>query len=423
MARRALSSQCRVITAMVILAVLAIISYPHQLDTGNSAKFSYRRDASAVSGAATAEQVSSEHLKNVTLAKRAMAPYCDVETAFVFVARGCHLTNLMFQTQAQVVAQYPNNGVSKFITGDALGSSSMWKRNTDVNFDPDIAYRYLFDLNDVEGFQSRTRIKRDQQWVLSSYKQDRPYSRLRGAANVFQDRVDHMPTYGFHEQVTSTTVNAAVIIILNAWDPAFMTGYRNNGVVAADDDLPEVGYWSDIGFIEFSRLGHFGFTSPEDFAEADPPRRGAFRRPPKWILVPLVWGPNPTLTVISHCLISYGLTSIPTWENRVTFPIGSFCFEAILGTQHGTSLAWFLINHKYRFGKATLLSVTIFGSGAVSPVNGYDIPSMLWYLRPTNVMDNAGRTIAQIRADNNAWAMGAGNDPQNAPHMLRPIYW
>lgn len=416
MARRAFSSQCRVVTTLILLAVFAAIITCHfQSSASTSAKFRSGREVRDSSSAAVSDDIDFDYSGNAShrLVKRGMAPRCDVDTAFQSSARGCQYTSLMLGTQAEVVLQGIPNAVSKFALNDALGQKSGWKRTTeDTGVDPTTHAPYLIGLDNVEGFQTVNKITMKQAWVHSTFTQEKRYTRMINGAPRWQQ-----PTFAVHEQISSGAPAAGVIIILNALDPKFMVGVRT-GQTLPDEVLPEVGSWSDVGYLEYGRIAHFPTFKPDEALQGRP---ALGRSAPRWFIMPAVWGPLSSLSVVSHCLFGSGLLALPTWENRVTYPIGSFCFEAILGTPHGTPLASFLITHKYRLGDVALGSVTIYGSGVIG-LDGYELPSMLWWAGTVRTKALTGKTLAEIRTENAAYSLLEGVDMNDMPHKLKPTY-
>jgi hypothetical protein len=416
MARRAFSSQCRNITAVILLVALAFVSYPYQAHT-ESANSRHDRHNEATSSAATSE-TDSHFFNNVShaLVKRVMAPAVNVNAATISSNIGCHLTDLMFQSQADVVLQYGQSIVSTFSFADATGYESGWTRTEDAaDFDPRTIAPYLMGLQNVDDFTGGySPLTPTQGWRRAMWEQDRPYSRPIDGAQVAQ-----VATLANHGQVSSWAQNAGVIIVLNAFSPKFMSGGFGTRLPLPDNELPDVGLWSDIAFIEYAKLSNIRYWGPADSTPAGQPQYN--RAPPRWILISEVWGPVPSLSMISHCVASYGLAGLPTWENRITFPIGSVCFYVLMGVPHSSAVAWFLINHKYRFGQATVGSITVFGSGMIG-IDGYDTPSMLFWITPVDRKSSRTRQdLAQIRQENYQWILN-GNDFRNYPHMLKPKY-
>lgn len=420
MARRAFSSQCWNITAVILLVALAFISYPYQTRT-ESTNSRHGRQNEATSSATTSE-TDSVVLSNVshTLVKRAMAPAADDATAVASAIKGCQLIDVMFLSQADVVLRFGQSAVSKFRLTDATRIGSGWTRQQDPgNFDPRTIAPYLMGLENVDEFRGpHTVITPTQGWYRTQWRQDKPYARTVDANG---QQVYQVATLASHSQVTSTAKNAGVIIILDAFDPKYMSSGLGTRQPLPDDELPWVGLWSDIAYLEYAKIGAIENWQPADATPSGQPR--FFRVPPKWILIPEVWGPIETLSMISHCVASYQLAGLPAWENRITFPIGSFCFNVLMGVPHPGAIATFFIKHKYRFGEATVGSITVFGSGKIGN-DGYDMPSMLfWITRVDKKSDVTGQNLAQIRAENNAWTYGNGNnDWRYYPHMLKPVY-
>lgn len=159
--------------------------------------------------------------------------------------------------------------------------------------------------------------------------------------------------------------------------------------------------------------------------------------PPTWFLLKDVYGPRDTLAVITRCLRYHGWTDphMPLWQDRMTFPIGSACYDAILGTQNSAGLAWFLIEHKFKYDITTLASVTIcsdphvnVGSGDHPPVHMPDfndelgateMPNLLWW---AGTLSSAltwrnGKNLMNMRGENSAYEAG------QIPNILQKASW
>ncbi|TDZ37537.1 hypothetical protein CTRI78_v011087 [Colletotrichum trifolii] len=76
-----------------------------------------------------------------------------------------------------------------------------------------------------------------------------------------------------------------------------------------------------------------------------------------------------TLNIIVQALRRRGYQGIPGWDERVTFPMDSDEGLAILGTSHGASTAWMLIQHKSKLGLKTIGEVVVWESGGGFPLD------------------------------------------------------
>ncbi|KAK4500471.1 hypothetical protein PRZ48_008660 [Zasmidium cellare] len=121
--------------------------------------------------------------------------------------------------------------------------------------------------------------------------------------------------------------------------------------------MPELQHWSDLIFLRWARHLEVGPLTPS--------------RPmpsPHWVMVRGVNQPDEVLGLISYLVQTYSGQSdrIPEWPG-MTFPIGTYGFNALLGTPIGKAIAMFLITHKQRFmskrgegGLYTVDSITVF---------------------------------------------------------------
>lgn len=69
-----------------------------------------------------------------------------------------------------------------------------------------------------------------------------------------------------------------------------------------------------------------------------------------------------TFDIIIQALREGGHQSVPGWDQRITFQIDSDPGLAILGSTHGASTAWMLLQHKYRLGLKAIKEVTVWGT-------------------------------------------------------------
>lgn len=99
----------------------------------------------------------------------------------------------------------------------------------------------------------------------------------------------------------------------------------------------------------------------------------------------------------------------------MTFPIGSYCYFAILGTPTSQAFARMLINHKYRFGPSAMGSVTVWGSGVVN-VDGLETPSLLWWA--TDKVEE----MKTARDENRDRELANPNFGGDLPHRLNPLW-
>ncbi|KAJ0151316.1 hypothetical protein CTA2_340 [Colletotrichum tanaceti] len=66
-------------------------------------------------------------------------------------------------------------------------------------------------------------------------------------------------------------------------------------------------------------------------------------------------------TIVQALRRGAGRTTIPSWKDRVTFPINSLPGLAILATAQGASTVWFLVQHRKTLGAKRIVGVTVWG--------------------------------------------------------------
>ncbi|KZL85755.1 wd domain-containing protein [Colletotrichum incanum] len=68
-----------------------------------------------------------------------------------------------------------------------------------------------------------------------------------------------------------------------------------------------------------------------------------------------------TFDIVIQALRAEGHQGVPGWNERITFQMDSDPGLAILGTTHGASTAWMLLQHKYMLGIKAIKEVTVWG--------------------------------------------------------------
>ncbi|WQF83651.1 hypothetical protein CDEST_08665 [Colletotrichum destructivum] len=70
----------------------------------------------------------------------------------------------------------------------------------------------------------------------------------------------------------------------------------------------------------------------------------------------------PTFNTIIETMRQADYSQVPGWDKRVTFSMDSQEGHAILGSAHGASTAWFLIQHREELGAKRLKEVVVWGA-------------------------------------------------------------
>ncbi|EME39215.1 hypothetical protein DOTSEDRAFT_38437 [Dothistroma septosporum NZE10] len=280
----------------------------------------------------------------------------------------------------------------------------------------------LHGLRRLEGLRTNTRrttvsFNLDSgTWRHTRYVQNKPYvgpyALVRGKSVLTIQRGAPQQTYAYFEMAFDPK---GLMILTGARSPQYQIA-----AMGLHQPLPAVSKWSDVAFLQ--EMLYNGDSAM---------RTGSELAAPQWILVKDIYGPRDTLAVISRCLRFHGWTSphLPDWAHRVTFPIGSASYDAILGTQNAAGVAWFLIEHKYKYGTTMLASVTVYSdlkinTGSpqgdhpviampdVNPQLGStEMPNLLWWsgsleLAITGSRANRGFNLVEIRDVNRALEQG-----------------
>lgn len=82
------------------------------------------------------------------------------------------------------------------------------------------------------------------------------------------------------------------------------------------------------------------------------------KRPPMFIDIQCQTVPEPTRKAVVGCLAHYGISDLPGGDG-VTFPIGTFGYEILLGTNPIAWMAQLLIHHKWKLSDAVIGAITV----------------------------------------------------------------
>ncbi|PPJ59871.1 hypothetical protein CBER1_04947 [Cercospora berteroae] len=142
---------------------------------------------------------------------------------------------------------------------------------------------------------------------------------------------------------------------------------RESAVIAdADRDAQyetKLGRWSDVTFLSYGLLvtaGEGGEMNKDFLNEAPEGYTPVHKRlAPIWFLQHEIEVLDELDDVVHFCLGTYHKWKLASWPG-VTFPIGSFCYLALLGTETGSELAMFFVRHRMAIGRAIFGSVTVF---------------------------------------------------------------
>ncbi|SMQ52180.1 unnamed protein product [Zymoseptoria tritici ST99CH_3D1] len=349
----------RSLTRIFAVAILSFIFY-QLLNTvtepshGNSAKFRPKREPPIVHEPVLLNETLADSKQSGDnahgLFKRALHPECSDKEFEDSQKRGCELRDRLTRYFPYVVANVQHL------------HGSGWQENLEDD-DPDMGVAsFLENLAGVTEYpitdrRWRVRLVRGE-FVAQTWSQwyQYPATMPDGTVNMFRG------TGGEYRQISAPRLG--VIVILDAWSPERMTSQP-------DDPLPPVSTWQQVGQAEYDRV--FAVLG-KNF------RTNEHARIPNWVLIKTLVAPYQGLGVVTRCLrTAYGLTALPSWEHRVTFAIGTTCFDALLGTANAMPVGWLYVTKRLDW-KAQILSITVFDSEVVGP-NGDNFPSMLLHAR------------------------------------------
>ncbi|KAF2212892.1 hypothetical protein CERZMDRAFT_84494 [Cercospora zeae-maydis SCOH1-5] len=129
------------------------------------------------------------------------------------------------------------------------------------------------------------------------------------------------------------------------------------------EDETKLTRWSDVTFLQYGYLmttGELGVKTPNFLKEAPEGtvpthKKGA----PTWFLQHDIEVIDELTDVVEFCLGTYHNWKLTSWPG-VTFPTGSYCYDALLGTDSGSGVAMFFIRNRMTLGRGILGSVTVF---------------------------------------------------------------
>ncbi|KAF7188107.1 hypothetical protein HII31_10581 [Pseudocercospora fuligena] len=284
------------------------------------------------------------------------------------LAQGTTLSGLFFISKDEVDRTYLNKDKQKqFVLADLVGPESSWAmqcQNVPTSDSMKQIAGYLDGARGAKGLAMKNwqfepvtfDMRGESRWKDTTFSQSRKYTQAGKARK---------PTWASYRSITSYTDK--VFILMDFQSPEDVNTGGDEEEDLAIEDLPPLHRLSDIAYLDYAR----GFQYPDK----ESPNSEHSSTPSSWFLLKNVGGNEETadrqqdLSVISWCLSLHNLQLQP-WPGT-TFPIGSKCFKAILGTYPSYEIAGFLIEHKYRFPEAALASVTVFSED--------DGVSLLWF--------------------------------------------
>lgn len=147
----------------------------------------------------------------------------------------------------------------------------------------------------------------------------------------------------------------------------------------------------------------------------EPSKGKRIRPPPAYYLFKAIRQPEETLAVMHYCLHKdRGLDEAPVWPDAVTFPFGTYCFDALLATKNAQSVAWMLINYPNLWSGRVLTSVLNFRFAADGE------PSMMWTVNKAN--EQAAKMLREnTQAETQSAVQGGGNSA-DIPHAMLGKY-
>lgn len=77
---------------------------------------------------------------------------------------------------------------------------------------------------------------------------------------------------------------------------------------------------------------------------------------------------NKTFQIVMEALRRAKYTQVPEWDQRITFKMDTDEGLAILGSTHGASTAWMLIQHKEELGLKDITEVVVWAANGAFPL-------------------------------------------------------
>ncbi|KAI8168064.1 hypothetical protein K4K49_011285 [Colletotrichum sp. SAR 10_70] len=77
---------------------------------------------------------------------------------------------------------------------------------------------------------------------------------------------------------------------------------------------------------------------------------------------------NKTFQIVMEALRRAKYTEVPEWDKRITFKMDTDEGLAILGSTHGASTAWMLIQHKAELGLKDITEVVVWAANGAFPL-------------------------------------------------------
>lgn len=190
-----------------------------------------------------------------------------------------------------------------------------------------------------------------------------------------------------------------------------MEGYQPR----AEHLLPELQHWSDITFIDYAKLLQIS-PAPNTLGLSNPIGH------PKWIMARGISRSIEALKLISYCVKTYtGETKIPDWPGT-TFPIGTYCYNALMGINIGKAIGAFLVTHKQRYAVRksldsllTVDSITIF-TMPEDVEEDVQRPSLLFHIRQVSAIKDIYTTHSRAGLETPGSGIG-----KQFPFPMEPV--
>ncbi|KAK1978875.1 hypothetical protein LZ30DRAFT_598142 [Colletotrichum cereale] len=165
------------------------------------------------------------------------------------------------------------------------------------------------------------------------------YQFLHDTEFKYKDGRKGKPTLAKYKNVANPRSGA--FIFDSNWSPKYQQARLGRG------DVPDLDTLSDLAYFQWQDSCVYTGTALSSL-------KVIFRAHVEYL---------PSFWTVVEAMIEAGHQRIPSWNRRVTFSMDSSGGLAILGSAHGASTAWFLIQHRETLGAKRIKEAVVWGGG------------------------------------------------------------
>ncbi|KAK1973175.1 hypothetical protein LZ30DRAFT_765268 [Colletotrichum cereale] len=239
-------------------------------------------------------------------------------------------------------AQKLNNDVSIVSRFQNYKALQRWGWTADITWFPfhqnmngDEGDKPSFGSSLDEAFEDLAFPVSKRQMGVYYFKQDKPFKKS-GLKSVLSQRLS--PSRGIYINVVNP--EAGAFIFNDNFSPSSMVERNHKG------NVPDLNALSDIAFLQWENACQYKNIDIKSL-------KVVFRSN---VIT------SSSRSVIMEALRKSGFEQVPGWSNRAVIPMDTQAGAAIIGSTHGSGVAWMLLQHKQKLGMKTITEVVVWES-------------------------------------------------------------